>query len=66
MALYFELKKCRKSIRFGKMSHAPADQIGEADWYKFRLVSAQVIQNCEPNFRFGSEAEIQTETRPGL
>ena len=62
MALYFELKKCRKSIRFGKMSHAPADQIGEADWYKFRLVSAQVIENCEPNFRFGSIPAVRLRT----
>src|ERR1700730_15801292 len=29
MALYFELKKCRKSIRLGNMSHAPADHRSE-------------------------------------
>ena len=27
-----------------------------------RFGSAPVIKNSEPNFRFGSEAEIQTET----
>ena len=30
------------------------------------LGSTPVIENCDPNLRFGSEAEIQTGTLPAL